>query len=163
MAQLEEVGSRRVHSGQDATVPQKHQPSMIFSALPPEAAMVSLTIGSPSRASTSADSSHDLAGARHSGSASGRRYTMALLETATPTRTIAPRVTGSASTPGAAVTLSEAATPDAVIAARHRGSASIPGATAARSEASSSTRSANAHLPMSAAAEGDSLTKGRSA
>lgn len=162
MLQLEEVCSSRVHTGQHATLLQKHHPSMMLSALPPDAAMASLTIGSPPRASTSGDSSHDLAGARHIGSASSRRGTMALSEPVTPTPALAARVTGSASTQGAAVTLSEAATPDTAIAASHSGSASIPGAIAAPSEAGSSTRSANAHLPMSTAAEGDSLTKGSS-
>lgn len=105
MVQLEEVSSRRVHTGRHANL--KHQPTMMFSALPPDAVMATLSIGSPARVSTSGDTSHPLAGARHSGSASNQQGSVALLEAAIPTPAMAARVSTAASSQGAAAALSE--------------------------------------------------------
>ena len=160
--QLEEVSSIRVHTGQHATLPQKHQPAMMFSALPPDAAMATLSIGSPASVRTPEDSSRALAGPRHNTSGSDQWGSVAPSPPAAPTPATAAGVRVPASTQGAAMAPSEAATLAATIAARHRGSTSIQGPTAALSEAASCTRSANAQSLVSTAADGDSLTNGSS-
>lgn len=131
LVQLEEVRSRRVHTGQHATLSQKHQPTMMFSALPPDAAMATLSIGIPRGGSTPGGGSVASSDPGYSGSRSHQQDSVALSETATLTPSKA---------------------------ARRSGSASVQGATAALSEAASCARSQTARRAILTAAEGATFT-----
>lgn len=102
VVQLEEVSSRRVAMNQHATLPQMHQPTMMFSALPHDVAMAPAGMCSPTRATTSEGTSNASAtasaGARNSNSASDQRATPAFFVVG-PTALTAAVVSGSASTP----------------------------------------------------------------
>lgn len=89
VVQLEKVSSRRVAINQHATLPQMHQPTMMFSALPHDAAVAPPGMCSPARASTPGATPTALAGARNSKSASDQQGSPALSEAAAPTASTA--------------------------------------------------------------------------